>query len=351
MSGFFSKKYEKLVPYVPGEQPQERAYVKLNTNESPFPPSPFAQIMARREASMLNLYSDPECRSLTGAASERLGVAPGRIMFTNGSDEVLDYAFMAFCDDRTPALFPDVTYGFYPVFAGVNGVPYRTVPLREDFTVPVDEFIGTGCTVFLANPNAPTAIALPLRDIERIVAGNPGNVVVVDEAYVDFGAESAVALTEKYPNLLVTQTFSKSRSLAGARLGFGIACEDIIADLNTVRYSTNPYNVNRMTMAAGVGSLIDEEYFRGNVEKIIKTRESTARRLRAMGFELTDSSANFLFARHRTAGGRELYLKLKEAGVLVRHFDTERLRDWNRVTVGSDEQMDALVRALEGILK
>ena len=249
MSVFFSKKYERLVPYVPGEQPQERTYVKLNTNESPFPPSPFAQIMARREASSLHLYSDPECRLLVSAAAARLGVGTDRIIFTNGSDEVLNFAFMAFCDEQTPALFPDVTYGFYSVFAGVNRVPYRTVPLNADFTVPVDRFTGTGCTVFLANPNAPTGIALPLCEVERIIAGNPGNVVVVDEAYVDFGAESAVPLTEKYPNLLVTRTFSKSRSLAGGRLGFGIGSPGLIADLNTVRYSTNPYNVNRMTMA------------------------------------------------------------------------------------------------------
>jgi histidinol-phosphate aminotransferase len=350
MSGFFSERYRDLRPYVPGEQPLDRSYIKLNTNESPFPPSPLAQMMARREAGDLQLYSDPDCRALCAVAAEKLGCGKDGIIFTNGSDEILFFAFAAFCGPDRPAVFPDITYGFYPVFAQLSRVPYRTVPLNGDLSVPVDSLCGCGGTVFLANPNAPTGIALPLRDVERIVASNPGTVVVVDEAYVDFGAESAAGLIERYPNLLVTQTFSKSRSLAGGRLGFGLACPELIADLQAVRFSMNPYNVNRMTMAAGIGALCDEAYFRECTEKIVAVRRSSAERLRALGFELTDSSANFLFVRHPSVGGEELCLRLREAGILVRHFDVPRIKDWNRITVGSGEQMDALIAALEVIL-
>lgn len=350
MSRFFSDKYASLTPYTPGEQPQERKYVKLNTNESPFPPSPYAQKMARTEAGDLQLYSDPTCRKLVAAAAEKLGVGEDEILFTNGSDEILNFAFMAFCDESHPAVFPDVTYGFYSVFADLNHVPYEAKPLNDDFTVNVEDYIGVGKTVFLANPNAPTGIALPLCDIERIVASNPDNVVVIDEAYVDFGAESAMPLIPKYPNLLVTQTFSKSRSLAGARLGFGAGQKKLIADLNTIKYSTNPYNVNRMTMAAGVGALCDTEYFEKNCAAIIANRCFTVKELARLGFEMTDSKSNFLFARHKQKGGKEIYLELKEKGVLVRHFETERLRDYNRITVGSLDEMKILISTLEEIL-
>ena len=350
MSRFFSEKYAALTPYVPGEQPQGRKYIKLNTNESPFPPSPVACRLARQEAGELELYSDPQCRSLVSAACETLGVREDEILFTNGSDEILNFAFMAFCDKDHPAVFPDITYGFYSVFAQLNGVPYEEIPLRDDFTVNVEDYVGIGKTVFIANPNAPTGIVLPKSEIERIIASNPDNIVVVDEAYIDFGGESAADLTRKYDNLLVCQTFSKSRSLAGGRLGFGIGCPSLIADLNTVKYSTNPYNVNRMTMAAGVGALLDRDYFEKNCRSTVATRTRTAEKLREMGFSLTDSSTNFLFAAHPAIGGKELYLALKEKGVLVRHFDKERLKDYNRITVGSDEQMDRFLEIVAEIL-
>ena len=351
MSRFFSDKYASLTPYTPGEQPKDQRYIKLNTNESPFPPSPMAQSLAKAEAERLNLYSDPECRDLVKTAAEELGVAPDEILFTNGSDEILNFAFMAFCDKEHPAVFPDITYGFYSVFAELNGVPYTEIPLREDYTVNADDYVNVGKTVFIANPNAPTGIALPLSDIERIVASNPGNVVVIDEAYVDFGGESAVGLTKKYKNLLVTQTFSKSRSLAGARLGFGVACPELIRDLNTVKYSTNPYNVNRMTMAAGIGALKDTEYFEGNCRSIIETRAWTTAELGRLGFTVLPSSANFVFAKHESADGGELYKKLKENGILVRHFDKDRLYDYNRITIGSREEMAALIGVLGKILE
>ena len=354
MSRFFSTKYDKLTPYTPGEQPKERKYIKLNTNESPFPPSQKAIDFAKKETQILQLYSDPECRDLVAKASEVLEVGKDEILFTNGSDEILNFAFMAFCDKDHPAVFPDITYGFYSVFADLNNVPYETIPLKEDFTVNVEDYVGINKTVFLANPNAPTGIALPLSDIERIVKSNPDNVVVIDEAYVDFGGESAVKLINKYDNLLITQTFSKSRSLAGGRLGFGIANKELIKDLNTIKYSTNPYNVNRMTMAAGVGTLMDEEYTKDNCAKIIKTRHWTNEKLNELGFVTTDSKTNFIFAKHTKANGKKIYETLKEKGVLVRHFETDKLKDYNRITVGSDEQMqifiDKLTETLEEIL-
>lgn len=351
MSCFFSEKYNALTPYTPGEQPKGQQYIKLNTNESPFPPSVAAQKLAAAEAARLELYSDPECRDLVAAVTEILGVAGDEIIFTNGSDEILNFAFMAFCDEHRPAVFPDITYGFYPVFAELNRVPYTEIPLNPDFTINVGDYIGVGKTVFIANPNAPTGIALPLSDIESIVRSNPDNVVVIDEAYVDFGAESAVSLTRRYDNLLVTQTFSKSRSLAGARLGFGIGCPSLIRDLNTIKYSTNPYNVNRMTMAAGIGALTDRKYFADNCRAIEQTREWTSDELRALGFTVLDSKANFVFAAHGRISGKELYLKLKQNGILVRHFDLARLTDFNRITIGSMEQMRTLISTIKKILE
>ena len=351
MSRFFSEKYAGLTPYTPGEQPKDMRYIKLNTNESPFPPSPLAQAMAIEAVENLQLYSDPECRRLVSAAAERYGVSAEEILFTNGSDEILNFAFMAFCDEKHPAVFPDVTYGFYPVFAELNRVPYREIPIKADFSVDVRDYLGAGGTIFLANPNAPTGLALTLDQIEEILKANPDNVVVIDEAYVDFGAESAAGLIHRYDNLLVTQTFSKSRSLAGGRLGFGLGCKALIRDLNTIKYSTNPYNINSMTMAAGIGALRDEDYFRSCCRSIQENRAWTAAALESLGFAVLPSKANFLFARHEHADGKALYLKLKEMGILVRHFDKERLRDYNRITIGSREQMQALMDALQQILE
>ena len=349
MSKFFSNKYEGLIPYTPGEQPQNRKYIKLNTNESPFPPSAKAISAACEEAEKLQLYSDPDCRVLRKKMAENLGISEDEIIFTNGSDDILNFAFMAFCDNG--AAFPDITYGFYPVFAALNRIDADEIPLNKDFTINVSDYIGINKTIFIANPNAPTGIALSAAEIEKIVASNPKNVVVVDEAYVDFGAESVLPLIHKYNNLLVCQTFSKSRSLAGARLGFGAACKELIADINTVKYSTNPYNINRMTMAAGIGALCDKEYFEGNCAAIKATREKTAAALKEMGFVMTDSSSNFIFAKHPKKSGLEIYLELKEMGVLIRHFETPLLKDYNRITVGSEAQMQGLLEALKTVLE
>lgn len=346
MSRYFSKKFKALVPYTPGEQPKEMKYIKLNTNESPFPPSERAMKKAAEAVKNLQLYCDPECRALVKKASEVFSVDTDEILFTNGSDEILNFAFSAFCDETHPAVFPDITYGFYPVFAEINRVPYEEIPLKDNFTISVDDYIGINKTIFIANPNAPTGIALSLNDIEKIVSSNPESVVVIDEAYVDFGTKSAVSLIHKYSNLLVTQTFSKSRSLAGGRLGFGIACKELIADLNTIKYSTNPYNINSLTQAVGAGVLEDEEYTKSNCKTIIENREYLTKKLEAMGFFVLPSKANFVFARHGKTDGRALYEALKSKGVLVRHFDSERLRDYNRITVGTKEQIDILTQKI-----
>lgn len=349
MSCYFNSKFNLLEPYTPGEQPKDMQYIKLNTNESPFAPSPMAQKLASEAAEKLQLYSDPECRDLVNKAAEYFGVETDEIIFTNGSDEVLNFAFMAFCENG--AVFPDITYGFYSVFAQLNGVDYKEIELKEDYSVDINDYISVNKTIFLANPNAPTGIALSLEDIEKIVKSNPNNVVVIDEAYVDFGAESAVPLIKKYDNLLVTQTFSKSRSLAGGRLGFGIGSKQLIRDLNTIKYSTNPYNVNSMTAAAGLGSLCDDDYTKANCEKIVKNRKYLKTELEKLNFTMTDSSANFIFAKHSSISGKNIYLKLKEKGVLVRYFDKKRLLDYVRITIGSKEQIDILIEKLKEVIE
>ena len=349
MSKYLIERLQSSESYVPGEQPQDKAYVKLNTNECPFPPSPYAQRLARQAAGDLNLYSDPECRTLTAVAAERFGVDGENMIFTNGSDEVLNFAFLAFCSDRSPAVFPDITYGFYSVFATLNGVPYREIPLDGDYRVRVRDYENAGGTIFLANPNAPTGIALTKDEIEVILKANPQNVVVVDEAYVDFGGESALSLIRTYDNLLVTRTFSKSCSLAGARLGIGFGAPSLIADLKKIKYSTNPYNVNSMTAAAGVGALADREYFEANLKTICANRDYLTAELTARGFEVLPSSANFVFAKRADITGETLYKKLKEKGVLVRYFDKPRLKAFVRISIGTKEQLDELLARIDEI--
>ncbi len=351
MSRFLSARYRDLVPYVPGEQPRDRSYIKLNTNESPYPPSPLAIRRAEEVLTRLALYPDPTMKELREALAEALGVAPDCVLPTNGSDEILNFAFCAFCDKDTPAVFADITYGFYSVFADLYGVRARILPLRDDLTIDPRDYYRAHGTVFIANPNAPTGIALPLSEIEGILRENPDHVVVVDEAYVDFGAESAVSLIKKYDNLLVTRTFSKSCSMAGARLGFGVASPALIRDLDAVKYSTNPYNVNSVTAALGIGTLLDGGYTRENCERIKKSRAYASRELQSLGFTLTPSLTNFIFARHPKIGGEELYLALRERGILVRHFTAPRIRDYNRITVGSQAEMEALVSAIRTILE
>lgn len=352
MSRFFSEKYAMLDPYVPGEQPRgQEKIIKLNTNENPYPPLPEVKAAAAEAAGKLNLYSETDSRALREALSKRLGVSMDELIMTNGSDEVLNFAFMAFCDQYTSAIFADVTYGFYPVFAAINQVPFTVIPVKDDLSIDISDYFQKAGTIFIANPNAPTSLALKRNEIEEILKHNLYNVVVVDEAYVDFGAESCIELIRKYDNLLVTQTFSKSRSMAGARLGMGIGNPELIRDLNAMRNSTNPYNVNSMTSAAGVACLENDEYNRENCRIIMETRMQSERELRELGFEMPTSQTNFFFVRHPKISGGELYEELKNRGILVRHFNQERIRDYNRISIGTPDQMDKLIDALYDILE
>lgn len=351
MSKFFSGRHAALIPYTPGEQPQDMQYVKLNTNESPFPPSAGVLDAALREAGKLQLYSDPTSGELTRKMAQHMGVSPDRVLMTNGSDEALYFAFMAFGDEAHPMVFPDITYGFYPVYADLFHIPYEEKPLKDDFSIDAGEYRNVGKTVVIANPNAPTGRCLPLSVIEEIVKSNPENLVLIDEAYVDFGGESAVPLTLRYDNLLVVGTFSKSRSMAGARLGYAIASPAIIADMNTVKYSLNPYNVNRVTAAAGVAALEEDEYYKNNCKTIMENREWTARELETLGFDVIPSKTNFLFAKAPGVSGEAMYLGLKKRGVLVRHFTLERIKEYNRITIGTREQMELFLAKTKEILK
>ena len=349
MSKYFSSRFASLEPYVPGEQPQDMSYIKLNTNESPFDPPKEVVPVIREAARSIRLYSDPESNELRQAIADYYGLEPENVMATNGSDEALNYAFMAFCDEEHPIVFPEITYGFYPVIAKLNNIPYETISLREDYTIDTREYEGLNKNICIANPNAPTGIALSLEEVEQIVRTNPDNIIIIDEAYVDFGARSAVPLLYRYDNLLITQTFSKSRSLAGGRLGFILGAKDLIADMNTLRNASNPYNINRMTAKAGIVTLRENTYFKNSCQAIQFNRRYTSRALEALGFEILPSSANFLFVRSDRIGGEELYLRLKEKGVLIRHFSDPKISDWNRVTIGTKVQMDKFLAKVEEI--
>lgn len=350
MSKFFDTRLKSLEAYTPGEQPRDMKYIKLNTNESPYPPSPkVIKAMAERElCERMRLYPDPECTALREKLSSVIGVSPDELVMTNGSDEALSFVFMAFSEKGV--IFPEISYGFYKVFAELYGLNYRAIPLNDDFTINADDYIGTDETVVIANPNAPTGIYMPLDEIEKIAKANPERLVVIDEAYIDFGGESAVDLTKKYNNLLVIQTFSKSRSMAGARLGFAVGNAEIIRDMNTVRFSTNPYNINSATLAMGEATAEDNGYYMDNCKKIIETRAYTVKKLEEMGFCVLDSKCNFIFAKHERLDGEKYYLELKRRGVLVRHFTKEKIKDYNRITIGTPEMMEVFLSKTREIL-
>ena len=351
MSSLFVSRYDDLEPYTPGEQPRDQVFVNPNTNDSPFPPSPEVVKAASEAAASLRLYSDPDSTDLTNAVAGYFGVAPEEVLMTNGSDEILNFAFMAFGDASCGFAFPDITYGFYEVIADLNGIPCRKIPLKEDFTIRPEDYFGLGCNIVIPNPNAPTGIPLTIPQIRSIVESNADHIVIIDEAYVDFGGESCVSLIRDYDNLLVTQTFSKSRSLAGGRLGFGIGNPELIRDLNTLKYSCNPYNVNRMTSAAGIAAIEDEAYFRKNTAEIQRVREYTRVQLEQRGFTVLPSVSNFLFVRSNFGTAEDLYGALRAQGVLVRFWKTPRIQDWCRITIGTQEQMDTLLKAVDTIRK
>ena len=350
MSRFLSPEALGLDPYTPGEQPRDQQYIKLNTNESPFPPSPkVLEALSRAEAEKLCLYSDPTCAALNAAIARRYGLSPENVISGNGSDEILAFAFRAFCGTGRGAAFADITYGFYEAQAALFGLEARRVPLREDFSLCTDDYMDFPGTVVIANPNAPTGMTVPVDHIRRLLEKDPDRVVVVDEAYVDFGAESCVPLVREYENLLVTQTMSKSRSLAGGRVGFALGSGALIADLNRVKYSFNPYNVNRLSLLAGAAAMEDEGYFRSCCRAVRENRAWTAEALEKRGFTVLPSSANFVFAKSDRIPGGELYRGLKAGGVLVRWFDKDRIRDFVRITIGSREQMEALMKGIDSL--
>ena len=352
MKEFWSKRARDLVPYTPGEQPRQRNWIKLNTNENPYPPSQKALAAIRAAAGeTLRLYPDPECTSLREALAATFDLKPAQVFVGNGSDEVLALCFQAFFDPERTILFPDVTYSFYPVFADLYGLSYREVPLDERFGLPLESFVGDNGGVVIANPNAPTGRAVSLCDIRTLLEGNPESVVIVDEAYVDFGAQSAVPLIDSYPNLVVVQTMSKSRALAGLRVGFALGNENLIAALNSVKNSFNSYTLDRLALAGAEGALRDGDYLRAITMKISSTRDWVADRLKRMGFEVSDSAANFLFISHPDIPAKVLLDGLRERGILVRWWDKPRISNYLRITVGTDQEMEALCQALTQMIE
>jgi histidinol-phosphate aminotransferase len=352
MSRFLSSRFAALKAYVPGEQPGEMEYIKLNTNESPYPPPPGVIAAATEsEVRKLCLYPNPDGTRLLNKLAEFYGTSPKNVIIGNGSDELLAFAFQAFCDSLRTVAFPDITYGFYPVYAELYGIQYTQIPLKDDFSIDPADYCDIGKNVVIANPNAPTGIALTPGDIEKIAQTNSGYVVLIDEAYVDFGAESVIPLTHKYDNLLVMHTYSKSRSMAGARMSFAIGSAPLIEDMNKMKYSFNPYNVNRLTQIMGEAALNEEEYYKEKRREIIAARVYTESCLRDLGFTMTDSKANFIFARHPKIGGYELYTALKAKGILVRHWEKPRISDYLRITIGTKNQMDAMLNAIAEILR
>lgn len=349
MSRFLGERYQALEAYTPGEQPRDMRYIKLNTNESPYPPAPEVTAAINREqVELLRLYSDPTAGGLKRKLAELYGVKSENIFVSNGSDEVLNFAFMAF--GGKGAVFPDITYGFYEVFGDLYGISCEKVPLKEDFSVDYRDYLGRDKLVVLANPNAPTGMSIPVSQIEEIVRTNPDFVVLIDEAYVDFGGETCLSLIGTYDNLLVVRTFSKSRCLAGGRLGYAFGSPELIADLEKIKYSTNPYNINRLTLFLGEATVDAEAYYQEKCAEIQKTRAWTAAQLTALGFEVLPSRTNFLFARHPDIDGGQLYRELKTRGILVRHFTNPRIAQFNRITIGTPDQMEALLEAITRIL-
>lgn len=351
MSRFWSKTTQNIAPYVPGEQPRDKKYIKLNTNENPYPPS-LRVYKAIRDAnnSSIRLYPDPDATELKSALSAYYKVGADEVFVGNGSDEVLAFCFPAFFNRGDVICFPDITYSFYPVYAELFGVEYKTISLGNDFTVHLDDFQKGALGIFLANPNAPTGIAVGAKEIEAMVKRLPDTLIIVDEAYVDFGAQSVVQLTKEYDNLLVVQTFSKSRQMAGLRVGFAIGNAGLIEGLEKIKNSFNSYTLDRIAQKAAVAAIEDDEYFREACKRIIKTRDNTSERLTELGFKVLPSKTNFIFASHERFSGKELFLKLKQEGILVRHFSKPRIDNWLRITIGTDEEMSILIDKLKGLM-
>ena len=349
MSRFLNEQYRSLEAYTPGEQPRDMQYIKLNTNESPYPPAPsVVEAMTDQQVELLRLYSDPTAKELKEKLAGLYEVQPENVFVSNGSDEVLNFAFMAFGGQGVA--FPEISYGFYEVYAELYQLDFEKVPLEQDFSLDYRKYCGAGKMVVIANPNAPTGMSIPVWQIEEILKSNPDSLVLIDEAYVDFGGQTALPLIEKYDNLLVTRTFSKSRCLAGGRLGYAFANPAVIADLEKIKYSTNPYNINRLSLLLGAATVDAEPYYREKCREIMETRSWTARQLEDLGFRVLPSDTNFLFAKTEKMDGGEIYEALKARGILVRHFGNPKICQYNRITIGTKQQMEALIHTLKEVL-
>ena len=341
----------RVVPYTPGEQPKDQNIIKLNTNENPYPPAPAVrEILDNFDISQMRLYPNPDSEILVNALAERYSVKKSQVFVGVGSDDVISMAFMTFFNSNNPILFPDITYSFYDVWADVYRIPYKTCPLREDFTINPDDYKQENGGIIFPNPNAPTGVFENPDMIEDIIKSNPDSVVMIDEAYIDFGGKSCLPLIEKYDNLLVIQTFSKSRSMAGMRIGFAMGNEKLIKYMNDVKFSVNSYTMNSITQICGSEAVRDEKHFLENVNKIIATRERSKKKFAELGFTFTDSMSNFIFASHKTMNAEYIFEELKKRKIFVRYWSKPRINNYMRITVGTDEEMDSLFKALEEIL-
>ncbi|MFA5159072.1 MAG: histidinol-phosphate transaminase [Candidatus Omnitrophota bacterium] len=353
MSKFWNSKTRLIKPYVPGEQPKDRKYIKLNTNESPYSPSPKVIEAIKSAANEdLRLYPDPVCENLRRCIAAYFGLSQEEVFVGNGSDEILAFSFAAFFEPSETILFPDVTYSFYPVYAELFGLTFKEVVLDDAFSVPVEKFLVKNGGIVIANPNAPTGKFLPIEEIKKIIVHNNklGKVVIVDEAYIDFGGESAAGLVKEYPNLLVVQTLSKSRALAGLRVGFALGASDLIAGLYRIQSSINSYTLDRLALAGAIAAFSDESHFQQIRRKVIQTRERVVRELEADGFFIIPSQANFIFISYPRIQAQEMFRILREKGVLVRYFNKPRIENFLRVSIGSDEEMDAFLSAVKRMI-
>lgn len=353
MSKFLSDKAKSIEPYTPGEQPKDKNYIKLNTNESPYPPSPYVKkVLIESNFDDLRLYPDPNVSDLKKEIAELYNVNTNNIFIGNGSDEILAFSFMAFFNKGDKVYYPNITYSFYSVYSSLFDLNEIKIPLKDDFTIDINNYKNLDAGIFIANPNAPTGLLLTLSEIEEIVMSNKNNIVIIDEAYIDFAEiESACKLVSKYDNLLVIQTFSKSRALAGIRLGFAIGNENLIQGLKNIKYSFNSYTINRLSIIAGIEAVKDKDYFKDTVNKVINTREKTKIKLKELGFNVLDSKSNFIFISHKNIFAEDIYLKLKDKGILVRYFKSDLINNYIRVTIGTDEEMDIFVKKIKYIIK
>ena len=342
---------KRVVPYVPGEQPK-RKVIKLNTNENPYPPSPkVREVLSNYDIDELRLYPDVNAGELGMALAKYYGLNSNQVFVGVGSDDVLAIAFMTFFNSDKEILFPDITYSFYDVWADLYKIPYRMVELNDEFRINIEDYLVPNGGIVIPNPNAPTGVEKDVRELEKIVAKNPDSVVIIDEAYVDFGATSMLPLINKYDNLLIVQTYSKSRSMAGARIGMAFGNEKLIKYMNDVKFSINSYTMNRLTVAAGTAALEDEEYFKETCDKVIATRERTKVRLRELGFDMPDSKSNFVFATHESIPASDIFNAAKSAGIYLRWWNKDRISNRLRISIGTDEEMDALLAFLKEYIK